>query len=169
MPLIGDRYRGVVYCALNPVYARQPLSGRRAALYGGRFNRKNRPALYTALTPDGALREANQVGTLQPTTLIAYRADIAPVFDGSEAAALADYDIDAAGLAAADWRLSMLNGQLAATQAFAERLIAAGFAGLLVPRFARGAAANALNLVLWRWNTGEDDRLDVVDDEGRLS
>jgi len=67
-----DRFAGFLYRALNPVYARDPLSGRGAQLYGGRFNPKGTPALYASLSPMTALREANQVGTLQPTTLVAY-------------------------------------------------------------------------------------------------
>ena len=35
-----DRFTGFLYRALNPVYARDPLSGRGAKLYGGRFNPK---------------------------------------------------------------------------------------------------------------------------------
>ncbi|MDT8328430.1 MAG: hypothetical protein RQ750_13780, partial [Roseovarius sp.] len=38
-----------------------------------------------------ALREANQVGELQPTTLVSFAADVALVFDGSDAAALARF------------------------------------------------------------------------------
>ncbi len=76
MPLKDGRYKGALYRALNPVYAREPLSGRGAELYGGRFNQKGIPALYTALDPATALREANQVGSLQPTLLVSYRADL---------------------------------------------------------------------------------------------
>ena len=60
MPLADGRYDGPLYRALNPVYARMPLSGRGAELYGGRFNPKGTAALYTALDPAGALREANR-------------------------------------------------------------------------------------------------------------
>ena len=50
-------YTGLLYRALNPVWARDPLSGAGAARYGGRFNRIGRPALYTAFDPATALRE----------------------------------------------------------------------------------------------------------------
>ena len=83
------RYEGLLYRALNPVHARAPLSGAGAARFGGRFNRVGRPALYTSLAPDTALREANQVGTLQPTALVAYTADVAPLLDSRDPAALA--------------------------------------------------------------------------------
>jgi RES domain-containing protein len=58
------RHDGELYRALNPIYAREPLSGRGAELYGGRFNPKGVPALYTSLSVMTALREANQVGNL---------------------------------------------------------------------------------------------------------
>ena len=50
------RYQGMLYRALNPIHAREPLSGRGAELYGGRFNPKGLPALYTSLSIMTALR-----------------------------------------------------------------------------------------------------------------
>ncbi|GAB5508513.1 MAG: RES family NAD+ phosphorylase [Rhizobiaceae bacterium] len=169
MTLDHGRYRGFLYRALNTVYARTPLSGRGAAIHGGRFNPKGRETLYTSLAAETALREANQVGTLQPTTLVAYRADIGPVLDGRDDDALAQYGLDRAALGAPDWRIRMLTNQTVPTQNLAERLIADGYAGLLVSSFARGATDRSLNLVLWRWNTRAHDRLELIDDEGRLS
>lgn len=46
------------------------------------------PALYTAQAVTTAICEANQIGTLQPTTLVAYEADIRPIFDATDPAAL---------------------------------------------------------------------------------
>lgn len=158
-------YRGLLYRALNPFYARDPLSGRGAALYGGRFNARGTPALYTSLSPDTAIREANQVGTLQPTMLVAYAAEIAPVFDSRDTAALAKRGLSAAALAATDWRDRARLEGVAPTQAFARTLVEDGFTGILVSSFAKGATAHDLNLVLWRW----DGALSVVDDDNRLS
>ncbi|EAB6718225.1 RES domain-containing protein, partial [Salmonella enterica subsp. enterica] len=101
------RYQGPLFRALNPVYAREPLSGRGAELYGGRFNPKGMPALYTSLTVTTALREANQVGALQPTTLVSYDADIGLVFDTRVVAALAAEGIDDKTLADPTWRDQM--------------------------------------------------------------
>lgn len=167
MPLQDGRFTGRLYRALNPVYAREPLSGRGAELYGGRFNPKGRAALYCALDPQTALREANQVGDLQPTTLVAYRADLGPVFDSRDADALAGYGISANALANPGWRAAMLDGRPVPTQDFSSALMTAGFAGLLVRSFAAGTSAASLNLVLWRWS-GAGAALDVVDDEDRL-
>ncbi len=163
-----SRFQGRLYRALNPVYAREPLSGRGAALYGGRLNPKGTAALYTALDPLTALREANQVGDLQPTTLVAYRAVLHPVFDTRDEAALRDQGLTPDQLADSGWRKAMLEGHPVPTQDFAQRLIGAGYVGCLVRSFAPGAAGASLNLVLWRWNTAADDHLAVIDEENRL-
>ena len=157
-------FTGLLYRAHNPVWSRAPLSGEGAARFGGRFNRIGRPALYTSLAPETALREANQVGTLQPTTLVAYQADIGPLLDGRDEAALAPFGMTPARLAAPDWRDRMLSGTSAPTQDMAEAAIAQGFAGIVVQSYARGAPADALNLVLWTW----DGRIALVDDDDRL-
>jgi RES domain-containing protein len=158
------RFTGLLYRALNPIYAGEPLSGAGAARFGGRFNRIGRSALYTSLDPGTALREAHQVGTLQPTTLVAYDADIGPLLDGRDARALAPFGIDSAALADLTWRDHMLARAPVPTHDLAEAAIGDGFAGLLVPSFARGAQADAVNLVLWHW----DAALTLVDDDNRL-
>ncbi len=157
-------FTGLLYRAHNPAWSRTPLSGEGAARFGGRFNRIGRPALYTSLAPETALREANQVGTLQPTTLVAYEADIGPLLDGVDIAALEPFQISPAELADPSWRDRMLSGKPVPTQELAEAAIAQGFAGIVVPSYARGAPADALNLVLWDW----EERIKLVDDDDRL-
>lgn len=162
-------YRGPLFRALNPVYARNPLSGEGAALHGGRFNVKGTPALYASLSVMTALREANRAGALQPTTLVSYTAEIDHVFDTRDDSALAAHEMDAAALADPTWRDQMKTAGQAKTQIFARRLIEAGFDALLVRSFAPGAAADDLNLVLWRWSGEAPARLVLIDDESRLS
>jgi len=163
------RFRGALYRALNPIYAREPLSGRGAELYGGRFNRKGTPALYLSLSVITALREANQAGSLQPTTLVSYDADIERVFDSRDDAALRAEQIDPASLADPTWRDQMKATGEVRTQSFARRLVAAGYHGLLVRSFAAGAAHDDFNLVLWIWSAAGPSRLTLIDDENRLS
>lgn len=163
------RYQGELYRALNPIYAREPMSGRGAQLYGGRFNRKGTPALYMSLSIKTALREANQAGSLQPTTLVSYDADIDAVFDSRDDVSLRAEGVDAAALADPSWRNQMKATGEAQTQAFARRLAAAGYHGLLVRSFAPGATADDLNLVLWTWSEAAPCRLTLIDDENRLS
>lgn len=162
-------YRGLLFRALNPVYARTPLSGAGAALHGGRFNPKGTPALYTSLSVMTALREANQAGSLQPTTLVSYEAEIGCVFDTADADALAACGFDVGSLADPGWRDRMKAAGEAPTQTLARRLAAEGFHGLLVRSFARGATPDDLNLVLWHWSDNALARLRLIDDEGRLS
>ena len=162
-------YRGPLFRALNPVFAREPLSGRGAELYGGRFNHKGTPALYASLSIMTALREANQVGALQPTTLVSYDAEIENVFDGTDTATLSAAGMDPAALADPSWRDRMSGGGEVATQTFARRLSTDGFDALLVQSFAPGAKADDLNLVLWRWGPSLPSRLTLIDDENRLS
>jgi RES domain-containing protein len=162
-------YRGKLYRALNPVYAREPLSGRGAELYGGRFNPKGLPTLYASLSVMTAMREANQVGNLQPTTLVSYDAEIDGVFDCRDEIALKAEGIDADGLADRTWRDQVKATGEARTQALARRLIAGGYHGLLVRSFAPGATGDDLNLVLWKWGDTAPARLILIDDEGRLS
>jgi RES domain-containing protein len=163
------RYEGKLYRALNPVHAREPLSGHGAKLYGGRFNPKGTPALYTSLAVLTALREANQVGSLQPTTLVSYDADIYSVFDSRDEAALAAEGMDATALSDPTWRDRMKAAGEARTQEFARRLIGARYNALLVRSFAAGSSADDMNLVLWKWADSLPARLVLIDDENRLS
>lgn len=162
------RYRGLLYRALNPVWAREPLSGEGARRFGGRFNPKGMPALYTALSIMTAIREANQVGTLQPTTLVAYQADLEPIFDAMDAKALRGYGLSPDELAADGWRIRMREDGKAPTQLLAERLIRDGYAGMQVRSFAKGATDADLNIVLWTWGGEPPAWLALVDEEGRL-
>ncbi|MDB5614989.1 MAG: hypothetical protein JWQ22_2642 [Devosia sp.] len=163
------QYYGPLYRALNPIYARQPLSGRGAELYGGRFNPKGTPALYASLTVMTALREANQAGSFQPTTLVSYDAGIERVFDCRDEAALQAEGMDAAALADSTWRDHMKASGEARTQAFARRLTANGFHAMLVRSFAPGAVEHDINLVLWIWSDAAPSHLTLIDDENRLS
>ena len=127
------------------------------------------PALYASLSVITALREANQAGSLQPTTLVSYQAEIARVFDTRDQAALSAMDMDAAALSDTTWRDQMKAAGEARTQAFAHRLMEAGYDALLVRSFAAGAGSEEMNLVLWRWNADTPASLILIDDEKRLS
>ena len=63
----------------------------------------------------------------------------------------------------------MLAGLVPASQAVADRLVAAGYVGMRVRSFAAGARGDDLNLVMWRWGAERPARVVLVDDEGRLS
>lgn len=129
------RYRGLLYGALNPVYAREPLSGAGAALW----RPLQRQARYTALAPDTDICGANQIGFLQPTVLVAYHADIALVIDATDPVALGTLGLTSSGLAKPAWRDMMNRGAAVPTQDFAETLIAERYAGLKFWTFDQGA------------------------------
>ena len=167
MAITNGRYRGPLFRALNPIYAREPLSGRGAELYGGRFSARGTPALYTALDPATALREANQVGSLQPTVLVSYRADVGEIFDARDAAELARFGLSKNTLGDPGWRGIMLEGRIAPTQELAQSLIAEGYVGIVTRSFAKGTSEANLNLILWRW-TGDGCSVELIDDEDRL-
>lgn len=80
----------------------------------------------------------------QPTTRIACDADIGPFFDATDIAALSDEGLALEALAAEVLRLSMVAERKAPTQRLAERLKAAGYAGLQVRSFDRGAGAGGI-------------------------
>lgn len=169
LPEPALQFQGLLYRALNPLWARDPLSGQGAALYGGRFNRVGRPALYTALSIMGAVAEANQIGRpFEPVTLVSYEADLGPLFDATDPLALAERQITGAELGADDWRVEMRRHGLSTSQRIAAELEGAGYIGLIAPSYARGAAPEARNLVLWHWQ-GPGMKLRVIDTEGRLS
>lgn len=116
-----------------------------------------------------AVREANQIGDLQPTTLVSYLSDVENVFDGRDEAALGAYAMTPAGLADPGWRDQEKKLGKAPTQAFAGTLIAKGYHGLLVPSFVRGARADDLNIVLWKWGPDLPAQIILIDDDDRLS
>ena len=164
------RFQGVVYRAHDPRWSWTPASGEGARLVGGRFNRIGVPALYTALSPMTALREATPLGRpLQPILLCAYEVDAEPIFDSLNKTQCAEHDVADSDLLCPDWRTVMYGGAVPALQALADRLIASGFVGMLVRSFAAGARREDVNLVFWRWGDRRPSRIVVVDDQGRLA
>ena len=72
-------------------------------------------------------------------------------------------------LACPNWEADMLAGAIPVSQALADRLIAAGYVGMLVQSFATGTGSDDHNLVVWTWGQDRPARIALVDDEGRLS
>ena len=63
----------------------------------------------------------------------------------------------------------MLAGSVPTSQVMADRLIAAGYAGMRFQSFAIGTRVGDLNLVFWTWGDDRPVRVVLIDDDGRLS
>jgi RES domain-containing protein len=124
---------------------------------------------YPSLTIMTALKEANQVGYLQPTTLVSYDADLEHVFDCRDHTAGRAQGMDAAALADPTLRYQMKSAGETRKQTFGRRLAADGYCGLIVKSYAPAATADDLNLVLWNWSNASASRLILIGDEHRLS
>ena len=163
------RFVGDVYRAHDPRWSWTPLSGRGAALGGGRFNLRGQPALYLSLTPMTAVREASAgfAHRLEPLLLCTYAVDCEDIVDLRDAAGHAEYGIARTDLACA-WALDLAEGRQPGSHGVVRRLLDRGAAGLLAPSFARGAAPHDHNLVLWRWGRNLPHRVDVHDPSGRM-
>ncbi|WP_108259749.1 RES family NAD+ phosphorylase [Mangrovicoccus ximenensis] len=167
--LPGRRFAGPVFRAHNPEWAYDPASGEGARRHGGRFNRRGRAALYSALSPLGAIREASPLGRpMEPVTLCEYAVDCAGVFDATDPRMLAAEGVAPPELDCPDWELRMLRGDPVPPQDLAERLVARGYAALMVQSFARGAGPSDVNLVFWTWTGRPPHQVRVVDSIQRL-
>ena len=106
---------------------------------------------------------------MQPVTLCAYEVDIEPVFDSLNTTQRVAFQVDDHELVCGAWEAEMLDGNLPASQALADRLISAGCVGMLVRSFAVGAGNEEINLVLWKWRSERPCRVILIDDECRLA
>ncbi len=163
------RYTGRAFRAHHPNWAWSPTSGEGARIHGGRFNPKGVPALYLSLDLPTAILEASQgfAFRIPPLTIVEYDVDSDDLVDLTARGALRRHGTTAAELGGA-WLLLARSGEPVPTWQVAERLIADGAAGVVVPSFAPGASARSRNLVLWRWGDTTPHRVVVFDPDGRL-
>jgi len=163
------RFPGSAYRAHDPRWSFKPLSGEGAAVHGGRFNPKGTPALYLALDPMTAIKEAAQgfAHKFEPCVLCSYDVDCEDLVD-----LRTDTDRTAAGVAFGDmagaWFADAAAGREPPSLRLAKRLRMEGAAGLLTPSFAVAAVASDANLVLWRWSGARPHCVAVHDPSGRL-
>jgi RES domain-containing protein len=163
------RLTGLVYRAHNPRWAFAPDSGDGAAHYGGRFNPVGVAALYTSLRMETAWLEAQQgfVFKAQPMTLCGYQLDCDDIADLTDPDVLASLGVTPAELACA-WEDLQARGAAPPSWLVAERLRAAGYAGIRVRSFAAGATERDVNAVFWTWSIAPPHQVRVVDDFARL-
>jgi RES domain-containing protein len=163
------RFEGLAYRAHDPRWSFKAMSGEGAAIHGGRFNPRGTPALYVALDPMTAIKEAAQgfARKFEPCVLCTYEIDCEDVVDlrtedqrqsenvADEDMACAWFGEAAAGREPPSWRV-------------ARGLMRRGAAGLLAPSYVNGAGAGDANLVLWRWSGRLPHKVSVFDPSGRL-
>lgn len=116
-----------------------------------------------------AIKEASQGLALkiEPLVLCSYEVDCEDILDlttpaGVKAAGISEADL------ACSWMLLAHERETPPTWSMAERLIADGVTGVIVPSFAPGATADDRNLALWRWGPHLPHRVTVHDPSGRL-
>ncbi len=163
------RFQGLAYRAHDPRWSFKPLSGDGAAVHGGRFNPKGTPALYVALDPMTAIKEAAQgfARKFEPYVLCTYEVDCEDVVDlrgeqGRRAVGVDEEDM------ACPWFADAAAKREPASWRLARRHIAGGAAGLIAPSFVRGADSGDVNLFFWYWSDRFPHKVEVFDPSGRL-
>lgn len=160
---------GAAFRAHDPRWAHAPLSGAGAAVHGGRFNRPGAPALYLALSLEGAIREASQgfAYRIPPLTIAEYEVDCADVLDLRDESVCRDAGVAEADLAS-PWAMDIAAGRVPRSWRVAEQLRSRGAAGIVVRSFARLAPPGLSNIVLWTWGPALPHRVVLFDPDGRL-
>ena len=163
------RFEGTCYRAHDPRWSFKPLSGDGAAIRGARFNPKGIPALYLALHPMTAVKEANQgfAHKIDPCLLCSYEVVCDDIADLRSSEGLAEHGVKFADIAC-PWFSLLAERREPPSWNVARRLRGQGKAGILVPSFAPGATTGDHNLVLWRWSDRPPHRVQVFDPSGRL-
>lgn len=154
----------LLYRALLPAWAFQPLSGDGAAQNGGRWNRKGMKALYLAADPMTAVSEYNQDFLFRPVTLAQYRLSEARIIDLTDHERLIELALTETVHTTA-WRAWILEGREPPQWLVADRLVDAGWHGAWFPS---ATSAQGRAIVLWRWNETRGCKVQVVDQDNRL-
>ena len=169
MKLPFIRLTDPVYRGHNPRWSFAAESGEGAKRYGGRFNPKGVPALYTSRRPETAWLEGQQSLPFkaQPLTLRAYAVDCMHILDltDPDTRQAARTSLNELGCA---WEYFVARGETPPSWRFATDMIENYCAGIVVPSFAAGAADRDINIVFWNWSADPPHQVRVIDDEDRL-
>lgn len=162
-------YQGAVYRGHDPRWSFSPESGDGAKRNGGRFNPIGTPALYTALSQNGAWVEAQQGFKFkaQPLTICQYEVDCERVLDLTDEMVLLSCGIKPSSLSCA-WMAQIDKKETPDSWVLSSELIALNVSGIIVPSFASSATAEMKNMVFWNWNTRPPNMVKVIDDFDRL-
>jgi RES domain-containing protein len=135
---------------------------------GQRFNRLGQRAMYFGIDHASAIDEFHQ-SVVRPGTLAGYRIVTSKVADLRDRATLAALGVQPADLDC-EWRaIAMIDRGVPPSWNVADRAIAAGAVGAIVPSFQQGGGTN---LVLWSWHDaalgGEGAAVTLQDPHGEL-
>ncbi len=103
----------------------------------------------------------------QPITMCAYEVDCADVLDLTDSGAFAATRDTLSDLGCA-WEDIAARGDMPPSWALAQRLMASGCAGFVVPSFASKATRADINALFWGWAPNPPHQVRVIDDHGRL-
>ena len=141
------------------------MPGEGACRYGGRFNARGIKALYLSLSPLTALLESGPLGHLRPTVVLAiYQVNVERIFDALDPEACKAERVAEPELNCPTWEEDMDKKGVSGSQALANRLITAGFAGMRVRSYVRNVTPDHVNLVLWDWGDEDSGQLVLLDD-----
>ena len=163
------RYQGIAYRAHDSRWAWNATPGEGARRYGGRFNARGVKALYLSLSPLTALLENDPLGRLQPTVVLAvYQVAIEHIFDALDPEMRKAAGVAESELACPSWEEEMREKRISSSQSLANRLIAAGYAGMCTRSYVSSLTPDHVNLVLWDWGDEDSGQLVLLDDELHL-
>ena len=149
---LGVHVTDTVVRAAKPYWSFAPTSGDGAEEHGGRFNPIGTPALYASFSFNTAAKEVRFSLNNDPYTFYFLEIDCKDIADLSDPKVRKKLNVDWSDLECPNWESEMNKGVEPACHVLAKRLIEKGYAGMIVNSFARGAAPDDLNLVLWKWD-----------------
>lgn len=147
---------------LSPRWQHDPMSGAGAARAGGRWNAAGTPALYFSADHATAIAEYMQA-LIHPGTLAPYDVEADNILDLTDPAVRAASGIEDSILTLPWRRIRDIERAVPASWSLAQKALAGGFNGCLVPSMQR----KGVNLVLWCWNN-DSAKITLIDPAGDL-
>ncbi len=162
---LAENWTGTFFRAVNISYSRKTdlISGEGSRRLGQRWNPKDIAAVYGAMMPELAVREALQrhlraIDQLAPLGLVGIDGKFTRAVDLTKPEALAALKTTRHKLLSEDWLELQMRGELALSQRIGKVAAEAGIQALIVPS---ARASRGRNIVVFPSNLTPDDRLVV--------